>query len=290
MTADVRRHRDVLLIGAGVGITPLRGIAEDVLGEPPSPGVGGLRRPSVVLLHRIRDYSGLLFDAEIGALAAHANLQCRCLHRASRPRHGFLARPCRPRPRGRARKSCTRHSCQGHLSVRPRRMDGRSPPHPDHLGRAPDRHPRRGVLMVTPKSPRQFRGMRRLTLTGAGTATALVLLFSYRTSTGHSGADTAQSIGPAQVISGSAAEDQAPATTPYAGGATDGHAAVSTPSAMPTTATTSSGATSAGSNTATRRSTSSNTGSPTATTRVRRPRVPRPHPTPPRSPSTARRR
>ena len=74
MTADVRRHRDVLLIGAGVGVTPLRGIAEDILAEPPSGGTGGYRRPSVVLLHRIRDHSALLFDAEIAALAAHGDL------------------------------------------------------------------------------------------------------------------------------------------------------------------------------------------------------------------------
>jgi ferredoxin-NADP reductase len=75
MTADVRQRRDVLLIGAGVGVTPLRGIAEDVLTEPASAGPGGTRRPSVVLLHRIRERSGFLFSAEFGALEAHGDLR-----------------------------------------------------------------------------------------------------------------------------------------------------------------------------------------------------------------------
>lgn len=75
MTANVRRHRDVLLIGAGVGVTPLRGIAEDVLGEPPSPGPDGSRKPSVVLLHRIRDRSSFLFTPEFGSFAHHGDFR-----------------------------------------------------------------------------------------------------------------------------------------------------------------------------------------------------------------------
>lgn len=71
--------------------------------------------------------------------------------------------------------------------------------------------------MVTPRPPRPFRGMRRLTLTGAGTATVLVLLFSYRTSTGDSGTDTPQALAPAQVVSGTPGTED-PATT--AGGDT----------------------------------------------------------------------
>ena len=76
--------------------------------------------------------------------------------------------------------------------------------------------------MVTPKPPRTFRGMRRLTLTGAGTATALVLLFSYRTSTGDSGTDTAQAVGPAQVISGNTPGE--PSTSADPAGTSEGSA------------------------------------------------------------------
>lgn len=75
MTAENRLRRDVLLVGAGVGVTPLRGIAEDILREPASPGPGGPRRPSVVLLHRIRDRSGFLFTEEFAALATHGELR-----------------------------------------------------------------------------------------------------------------------------------------------------------------------------------------------------------------------
>jgi predicted ferric reductase len=98
MTAHTRRQRDVLLIGAGVGVTPLRGIAEDVLTEPPSPGPGGIRPPSVVLLHRIRDRSSVLFSAEFGALAAHSDLRVIAYSGRRDPRMDTWLGPAAPDP------------------------------------------------------------------------------------------------------------------------------------------------------------------------------------------------
>ena len=42
MNAARRRHRDVLLIAAGVGVTTMRGLAEAVLAEPAVDGASGL--------------------------------------------------------------------------------------------------------------------------------------------------------------------------------------------------------------------------------------------------------
>lgn len=54
MTADRRLHRDVLLIGAGVGITPLRALAQELLTTVDSPNITVLQRVSGprLLLHR----------------------------------------------------------------------------------------------------------------------------------------------------------------------------------------------------------------------------------------------
>ncbi|MGS0685386.1 ferredoxin reductase family protein [Nakamurella sp. GG22] len=70
-----RRHRDVLLIAAGVGVTTMRGIAEAVLAEPAAMGHRGFRRPSVVVLHRIRSGADALFVREFGQLAAGGHLR-----------------------------------------------------------------------------------------------------------------------------------------------------------------------------------------------------------------------
>ncbi len=75
MDAARRSHRDVLLIGAGVGITTMRGLAEAVVAEPPAAGAGGVRRPSVVLLHRIGGPSDALFAREFSQLAAAGDLR-----------------------------------------------------------------------------------------------------------------------------------------------------------------------------------------------------------------------
>jgi len=66
MTADRRLRRDVLLIGAGVGITPLRPLAEMINSEIPLPRQ---IRPSVVVIQRSRSLAETLFIEEFTALA-----------------------------------------------------------------------------------------------------------------------------------------------------------------------------------------------------------------------------
>ena len=75
MSAARRRHRDVLLIAAGVGVTTMRGLAEAVLTEPASTGPFGVRRPSVVVVHRIRSRRDALFAAEFGDLSRRGELR-----------------------------------------------------------------------------------------------------------------------------------------------------------------------------------------------------------------------
>ncbi|MEP6852217.1 MAG: ferredoxin reductase family protein [bacterium] len=65
LTAERRTHRGVLLIGAGVGITPLRALAEEL---PQEPG-------DVVVIHRIRDDGEVLFAGEFQALARARQLR-----------------------------------------------------------------------------------------------------------------------------------------------------------------------------------------------------------------------
>ena len=75
LTAAVRSRRDVLLIGAGVGVTPLRALAEQIVGEAAAPGPGGSRPPSVVLLQRASRPDAILFAAEFAVLAQHHHLR-----------------------------------------------------------------------------------------------------------------------------------------------------------------------------------------------------------------------
>lgn len=84
-TADRRQHRDVLLIGAGVGVTPLRGLAEDIAMEPPTPGPTGVRAPSVMVLHRISGPGNELFAAEFAGLATRADVEIQALPGARNP-------------------------------------------------------------------------------------------------------------------------------------------------------------------------------------------------------------
>ncbi len=79
MTTARRTRRDVLLIAAGVGVTTMRGLAEDLAVEAASAESGHLRAPSVVLLHRIRRPADALFAPEFVALAARADLRIRAL-------------------------------------------------------------------------------------------------------------------------------------------------------------------------------------------------------------------
>jgi ferredoxin-NADP reductase len=79
MRADRRSHRDVLLMAAGVGLTTMRGIAEEIADEPRGEGPGGLRTPSVVVLQRTRHRTDPLFVSEFTDLARRGNIQFRLL-------------------------------------------------------------------------------------------------------------------------------------------------------------------------------------------------------------------
>lgn len=66
MTGDRRSHRDVLLICAGLGVTPIRGLAESIALEPANPG---RRPPSVVVIHRSSTPADALFAGEFTDLS-----------------------------------------------------------------------------------------------------------------------------------------------------------------------------------------------------------------------------
>ena len=74
MTADRRRRRDALLVGAGIGITPLRALAERIAFEAPGPDWNGVHRPSVTVLHRISSPAGALFATEFAELGRRADV------------------------------------------------------------------------------------------------------------------------------------------------------------------------------------------------------------------------
>jgi predicted ferric reductase len=106
MNATRRDHRDVLLIAAGVGVTTMRGLAEAVLAEPGSVDTGATgtgrgesyRRPSVVLLHRIRSDTDALFAPEFGYLAQRGDLRVYPLRGARSAGSGWWggSRPVHP--------------------------------------------------------------------------------------------------------------------------------------------------------------------------------------------------
>lgn len=74
MTAHRRTRRDVLMLAAGVGITTMRGLAEEIVGERPTDGPGGVRSPSVAIIHRVSGPEQMLFGREFAALAARGDL------------------------------------------------------------------------------------------------------------------------------------------------------------------------------------------------------------------------
>lgn len=74
MTAQRRARRDVLMIAAGVGVTTMRGLAEEILHEGPTDGTGGFRKPSVAIIHRIPGPTDTLFAREFADLAAVGDL------------------------------------------------------------------------------------------------------------------------------------------------------------------------------------------------------------------------
>jgi len=93
MRADRRRHRDVLLIAAGVGLTTMRGLAEEIAVEAAAPGPRGPRAPSVVVLHRIHSRADALFVDEFTGLARRADLQLRLLPGARARQSGWWGGP-----------------------------------------------------------------------------------------------------------------------------------------------------------------------------------------------------
>ncbi len=64
-TSERRRGRRVLLLGCGVGVTPLRALAEELSSAP----------GDVVLLHRVRTTADALFADELDVLAARTGLR-----------------------------------------------------------------------------------------------------------------------------------------------------------------------------------------------------------------------
>ncbi len=79
MTADRRTRRDVVLIGAGVGITPLRGLAETIASEAQNQGGSNGKshtgHPSVVVLQRAGNLAQAIFADEFTALARRPGVQ-----------------------------------------------------------------------------------------------------------------------------------------------------------------------------------------------------------------------
>ena len=93
MRADRRHHRDVLLIAAGVGLTTMRGLAEEIAAEPAAPGPRGVRTPSVLVLHRIHSRADALFVDEFTSLARRTDLQLRLLPGRRAPQSGWWGGP-----------------------------------------------------------------------------------------------------------------------------------------------------------------------------------------------------
>lgn len=89
MLAERREHRDVLLLAAGVGLTTMRGLAEEIAAEPAAPGPRGTRPPSVVVLHRVHSRSDALFVDEFTTLARRTDVQLRLLPGARAPQSGW---------------------------------------------------------------------------------------------------------------------------------------------------------------------------------------------------------
>jgi predicted ferric reductase len=75
LTADRRFKRDVLMICAGIGITPMRALAEQLATEGASHEQGRLRRPAVTVLHRVQSAQDLTFAAEFAHLAKRADVR-----------------------------------------------------------------------------------------------------------------------------------------------------------------------------------------------------------------------
>lgn len=75
MTVDRRFKRDVLMICAGIGITPMRALAEQLATEGASHEHGRRSRPAVTVLHRVPRAQDLTFAAEFAHLATLADVR-----------------------------------------------------------------------------------------------------------------------------------------------------------------------------------------------------------------------
>lgn len=75
LTADRRFKRDVLMICAGIGITPMRALAEQLATEGASHEHGRLRRPAVTVLHRVPGPHDLTFATEFAQLGRRADVR-----------------------------------------------------------------------------------------------------------------------------------------------------------------------------------------------------------------------
>lgn len=256
LTADRRLRRDVLMIAAGVGITPLRGLAEQIATEPPAAGPGGRLRPSVVVLHRVSALEGAVFTREWEELAAQCGIGFGRLVGPRDPAGGWLpAAPypvdeaqylrrlvpdigersvylCGPRPWMTAVRRTLHNLGIDPAAVHREDFDTsyrRDGAHPRRLARhaaEPEARPgpSRGAghgseRTATPKEPT----MRRITIAIMSTISALVLLFSYRTSLGDGVA--AQPADPAHIVAaGPTGASAGAAGDSEAGGADSGGA------------------------------------------------------------------
>ena len=154
MNAARRDHRDVLLIAAGVGVTTMRGLAEAVLAEPASVDSGATgtrgdsyRRPSAVLLHRIRSDADALFAREFGHLAQRGDLRVLPLRRPV-PAQRLVGRQPIGRPgRCAAPTGAGRAGPRG-VPLRSRTVDDAGAEDPACTRCPAGSHPRRGVHVV----------------------------------------------------------------------------------------------------------------------------------------------
>ena len=93
MTADRRARRDVVMICAGVGITPMRALAEHIAAEGPSNDWNGMGSPEVTILHRIPSAEHAIFAREFDNLARWSNVRVISLPGSRGPRSSFFAGP-----------------------------------------------------------------------------------------------------------------------------------------------------------------------------------------------------
>ena len=88
MTADRRTRRDVLLIGAGVGITPMRGLAQEISAERDQ-----RPKPSIVVMHRVHSVGDAAFAGEFRSLHEKGRIRVIPLIGPRGPESGWFPGP-----------------------------------------------------------------------------------------------------------------------------------------------------------------------------------------------------